>query len=124
MWTALLTLFKVVGVGLPSIVSDITKQITEERTKQLASKNESERIASNERIRDLEIQRDVIIQSQKERVGEWVRLAWALPFIIYIWKLLLWDKVMDWGATDPLSPTLEYILWTVLGGYFLLAMKK
>lgn len=113
-------LLKFLGVGLPAIISEITK----ERTKQLDAKTQQEKIASEERIKVLEARRDVIIQSQKEKVGEWVRLLWALPFIIYVWKLVLFDKVLGWGVTDPLSPTLEYILWTVLGGYFLLAATK
>lgn len=110
-------ILKFLGVGIPAILDQITK----ERAKQADAKTEQEKIASEERIKVLEAKKDIILKSQGERIGEWVRLAWALPFIIYIWKLLLWDKVMGWGATDALSPTLEYIMWTVLGGYFLLS---
>lgn len=117
MWLAIL---KLVGAGLPAIVSEIAK----EKTKQLDAKTEGEKIASAERIDMLEKQKELIIEGQRQRIGEWVRLAWSLPFIIYIWKLLVWDKVMGWGATDALSPTLEYIMWTVLGGYFLLAIRR
>lgn len=113
-------ILKFLGVGLPAIIAEISK----ERTKQLDAKTEQEKIASEERIKVLEARKDVIIQSQKERIGEWVRLLWAIPFIVYVWKLVLFDKVLGWGATDALSPTLEYILWTVLGGYFLLAATK
>lgn len=111
------TILKLLGVGLPAIIAEITK----ERTKQLDAKTEQERIASEERIKGLEAKRDVIIKSHDDRVNNIVRLLWALPFIVYVWKLLLWDKVLGWGATDALSPTLEYILWTVLGGYFLIS---
>ena len=117
MW---LTILKLIGAGLPAIGSEIAK----EKTKQLDAKTEGEKIASAERIDMLEKQKELIIEGQRQRIGEWVRLAWALPFIIYIWKLLIWDKVMGWGATDALSPTLEYIMWTVLGGYFLLAIRR
>lgn len=110
-------ILKFLGVGLPAILDQIAK----ERTKQLDAKTEQEKIASAERLKVLEAKKEVILKSQDERIGEWVRLAWALPFIVYIWKLLLWDKVLGWGATDALSPTLEYIMWTVLGGYFILS---
>lgn len=110
-----LTILKFLGSSLPSIIS----QISEERKRQADAKTEQERIASDERIRQLEAQRDVVLASYGNRFNDVVRLLWALPFIIYIWKLILWDKVMEWGVTDPLSPVLEYILWTVLGGYFL-----
>lgn len=115
MWTALL---KIAIGGLPAIISEITKQ------KQIASdaKTESQRIEAEERLKVLEAKRDVILQSQKSKLGEIVRFLWAFPFIVYVWKLLLWDKVFGWGATDSLGPILEYILWTVLGGYFVLGV--
>lgn len=114
MWTALL---KILGVGLPAIINEIQK----ERTKQLDAKTEAERIASNERIEILEAKKEVVLASYGDRMNNIVRFIWAFPFIAYIWKLILWDKVLGWGSTDGLSPTLEYILWTILGGYFLLA---
>lgn len=115
MWTALL---KIAIGGLPAILSELTKQ------KQILSdaKTEQQRIEAEERIKVLEAKRDVVLQSQKEKFGEIVRLLWALPFILYVWKLLVWDKLLGWGTTDPLGPTLEYILWTVLGGYFILGV--
>ena len=110
-------LLKFLGVGLPAIINEIQK----ERTKQLDAKTEQEKIASSERIKVLEAKRDVLIKSHDDRVNTYVRALWAAPFIIYVWKLILWDKVLGWGATDSLSPTLEYILWTTLGGYFFLS---
>lgn len=113
----LAAILKLIGIGLPAIVAEIAK----ERTKQLDAKTEQEKIASEERIKVLEAKKDVIIKSHDDRLNNIVRLLWAAPFIVYVWKLLLWDKVMGWGSTDGLSPTLEYILWTILGGYFLLS---
>lgn len=48
-----------------------------------------------------------------------MRALFALPFAIYIGKLVLWDKVLGLGATDNLSPELWNIAWTVIGFYFL-----
>ena len=115
MWATLLKIF--IG-GLPTIIKELTaqKQIV------LNAKTESERIEAEERVKVLESKRDVIIQSQKNKWGEVVRFLWALPFILYVWKLLVWDKILGLGVTDTLSPTLEYILWTVLGGYFIIGV--
>jgi len=115
MWTAVL---KFLGIGLPALID----KIVELKAKQLDAKTEQQRIEMQEKIDVLEQRKQIIINSQNQKLGEWVRLLWALPFIVYIWKLLLWDKVLGWGATDALSPTLEYILWTVLGGYFMLGI--
>ena len=112
MWGLLL---KALGIGLPAIVNELGKA----RRIKLDATTEQERIAADERIDILNIRKEIILQAQKDRAERWVRILFALPFVIYIWKLILWDKVLELGATDPLSPTLEYILWTVLGGYFM-----
>ncbi len=109
---------KLLGIGIPAIIDSITK----EKVKLADAKTEQQKIESKERIDILERKKEIILSSQANKIGEWVRVAWALPFIIYVWKLLLWDKVLGWGITDPLSPTLDYILWTVLGGYFVLGV--
>lgn len=109
---------KLLGIGIPAIIDSITK----EKVKLADAKTEQQKIESKERIDILERKKEIILNSQANKIGEWVRVAWALPFIIYVWKLLLWDKVLGWGITDSLSPTLDYILWTVLGGYFVLGV--
>lgn len=109
---------KLLGIGIPAIIDSITK----EKVKLADAKTEQQKIESKERIDILERKKEIILNSQANKIGEWVRVAWALPFIVYVWKLLLWDKVLGWGITDPLSPTLDYILWTVLGGYFVLGV--
>lgn len=109
---------KLLGIGIPAIIDSITK----EKVKLADAKTEQQKIESKERIDILERKKEIILNSQANKIGEWVRVAWALPFIVYVWKLLLWDKVLGWGITDSLSPTLDYILWTVLGGYFVLGV--
>lgn len=117
MW---MLLQQILGVGLPAIV----KQLSEAQKQKLDAKTEQERIYADERIKTLEARRDVVLRSYDNRSDRVVRLLWATPFIVYTWKLILWDKVFELGVTDPLSPTLEYMLWTVLGGYFLDATLK
>lgn len=116
MWTII---SQMLGIGLPAIID----KIVEAKKQHVDAKTEAERIASEERIKTLETKRDIILRGQENRLEVIVRVLWALPFIAYVWKLLIWDKLLGWGATDPLSPTLEYILWTVLGGSFILGVK-
>lgn len=40
------------------------------------------------------------------RITGVMQALWAAPFIIYDWKLLVWDKVLGAGVTDPLSASL------------------
>jgi len=117
MWIKLLS---VLGLG----IREITKELVEAKVRVLDAKTEQERIAAQERVDTLNARKEIILQSQKDKVERWIRVIWAIPFIIYTWKLVVWDKIFGLGVTDPLSPTLEYIMWTILGAYFLDATIK
>ena len=81
----------------------------------LNAANDADRIAAEVQIARLEAR-----QASHAIGGRWITLiqiAWALPFVIYNAKLILWDKVLGWGVTDPLSPEL-YTLQSVIVGFF------
>lgn len=52
------------------------------------------------------------------RITAWVQVAWALPFIVYNAKLLIWDKVLSMGATDALSTDLTALQLRIVTFYF------
>lgn len=56
----------------------------------------------------------------RQEQGWWVtamiRPLFALPFIIWVWKVVVWDKVLGLGSTDPLTGTIGE--W---GGYIILS---
>lgn len=53
------------------------------------------------------------------RMTALVQALFALPFIVYNIKLVVFDKVLSMGATDPLSPQLYAVEAQVIGFYFL-----
>jgi hypothetical protein len=112
MWATILSFL---GVGLKAI----TTEIVDAKVKAIDAKTEQEKIAAQERVDTLTAKKEIILQGQKDIAERWIRILWAVPFIIYTWKLIIWDKILEFGTTDPLSPTLEYIMWTILGAYFL-----
>jgi len=96
------------GGGIPA-------QLRQAYEAKLAAVNDAERIAAEVQIARLEAR-----QASHAIGGRWITLiqiAWALPFVIYNAKLILWDKVLGWGVTDPLSPEL-YTLQSVIVGFF------
>jgi hypothetical protein len=99
-------------------ISAIGKELRLAHEAKLKAANDSERIAAEVRIKELEARQSSILAAQSDRYERWVRIGFALPFVIYIWKLLVWDKVLGMGTTDPLSPMLTEVFWIVLGGYF------
>jgi hypothetical protein len=117
MWTTILSLL---GIG----IRGITQELVEAKVKVSDAKTEQEKIAAQERVDTLSARKEIILQGQKDKAERWIRIIWAVPFIIYTWKLVVWDKILQFGTTDPLSPTLEYIMWTILGAYFLDATIK
>ncbi len=93
----------------------LAAQLREAYEARLAAMNDAERIAADVTIARLEARR-----ASQAIGGRWitlVQIAWALPFVIYNAKLIVWDKVLGWGVTDPLSPEL-YTLQSVIVGFF------
>lgn len=107
------------GIGLTAI----SKELTQARHDKLNAKTEQERIAADERISTLESKRDIILKAQSDKYERWVRIGFSIPFVLYIWKLVLWDKVVmsSWstGVTDDLTYNQWTVFLIVLGGYFI-----
>lgn len=102
-------LSKIIGGGLAS-------ELREAYVANLNAANNADKIASSIQIAQIE-QR---LRSQ-EIGGRWitaVQIAFALPFVIYNCKLVVWDKVLGLGVTDPLSPELAEIQVWVIGFFF------
>lgn len=104
-------LMALVGGGIPD-------QLRRAYEAKLKAKNDSERLAAEVDIARLEAR-----QASHAIGGRWitmVQIAWALPFVAYNAKLVVWDKMLGWGVTDPLSPEL-YQLQGVIVGFFFVA---
>jgi hypothetical protein len=48
-----------------------------------------------------------------------IRPLFALPFIIYNFKVIVYDKVLGLGITDDLSASYWQLQMVVFGAYFL-----
>ena len=61
---------------------------------------------------------DAIIIAEQ---GRWytavIRPLLALPVIIYLWKVIVWDKVLAWGTTDPILGDVGVWAGTILTTY-------
>jgi hypothetical protein len=60
----------------------------------------------------------VLIAEQGHWFTRWVRPLWALPFVIYTWKVIIFDKVLALGSTDPLTGYVATLAVTVAAAYF------
>ena len=112
-------MFKLLLGFLSGPLSQISSDLKEAYQSKLAATNDKERIAADERINHLEARKSIILAAQSDPFERWVRILFATPFALYIWKLVVYDKILEWGTTDNLSADLWNMFYIVLGGYFL-----
>ena len=91
----------------------------------LAAGNTSDRIAAELAQRELAAEsreRELATQVILAEQGRWYtalpRPLFAFAFVIYVWKVVVWDKVLGWGVTDPLSAELSQWALIILTAYF------
>src|SRR6476469_7672954 len=75
----------------------------------LDASNTKDRIAAD--LAGKEIEADIVARKEASAViiaeqGRWytaiIRPLLALPVVIYLWKVIVWDKVLGLGTTDPM----------------------
>lgn len=81
--------------------------------------SDEQKLEADLRIRQLEAQQKILIAEQGRAQTRWIRPAIAFPFVAYLWKVVLWDKVFGLGSTDSLSSELGEIMMVMIGAYFL-----
>lgn len=96
----------------------IAGEIRAIRKDAIEAKNTSERIALEEIVATLENRRAVLVAEAKGNWNVVFRGMLALPFGLFIWKVIVYDKIMGLGTTDNLSPDLWNLMMVVYGFYF------
>jgi hypothetical protein len=85
----------------------------------LNAQTDAAKLAAEETIARLEAQQSILLAEQGRWLTAWVRPAIALPFVVFLWKIIIWDKVLGYGATDNLSPELWEMMKWVISAYIL-----
>jgi len=101
-------------------LSAIGDQLNRAYAAKLAATTSEATLAAEKEIALLAAKREVLLaEVGAGGLRSWIRPLFALPFVIYIWKLVVWDKVLGYGSTDSLSPDLANIMMLIIGAYFL-----
>jgi hypothetical protein len=100
-------------------LSAIGAQLNTAYKNKLDAKNDGERIEAEKQIAQLEARQAVLIAEQGNWATRWIRPAFALPFILYNFKIIVYDKMLGWGVTDALSEQFWQLQMIVFGAYFL-----
>ena len=107
---------------LLSLINPLAKvavDLMDAKAKQADAKTDQQRIEAEVTIHQLEARQEVLIAEQATRATRWIRPLFALPFIIYNFKVIVWDKVLGFGTTDALSDQYWQLQKIVFGAYFI-----
>src|SRR5581483_5025999 len=90
----------------------------------LDAANTQDRIAAD--LAAKEIEAEIAARAHASRIiiaeqGRWytaiIRPLLAMPIIIYLWKVIVWDKVLGLGTTDPITGTIADWTGMILTAY-------
>jgi hypothetical protein len=103
------------------VLSSITSALTSAWSTYESAQTNEARISALEHVQTLQAIRDVQIAEASNKINTWMRAIAAAPFIVYVWKLVIWDKIIMAGtsSTDNLSNNLWYLAAIVYGFLFL-----
>src|SRR3982074_3826087 len=59
----------------------------------------------------------IIIAEQRRWYTAMSRPLLAIPVIIYLWKVIVWDKVLGWGTTDAIAGDVGIWAGTIVATY-------
>ena len=91
----------------------------------LTAENTSEKIAADLAARELAVEQreaEVATQVVIAEQGRWYtalpRPLFAFAFVIYVWKVVVWDRVLGLGSTPALTGDVAQWAMIVLTAYF------
>ena len=105
-------------LGLADPIARIGKSIADARIAAMQASTDKEKIEQEERVRALEARRAVMEREADGKINQIIRALLAVPVVVFLWKVIIWDKVLALGTTDDLSENLWYVTMMVLGFYY------
>ena len=102
-----------------------TKAAVDAYRAKLSAENTSAKIAADLTARELDVEsreRELATQAVIAEQGRWYtalpRPLFAFAFVIYVWKVVVWDRVLGLGTTAVLSGDVAQWAMIVLTAYF------
>ena len=91
----------------------------------LKAAGEQDKLAVDLAVKEIEAEiaarqsaNQVIIAEQGRWFTAIIRPLFAFPLIIYFWKTIVYDKVLGWGTTDPLTGMIGDWAGLIIVAYF------
>lgn len=77
-----------------------------------------QKLAADMAIAELETRLAITQSDQTNFVTRMIRPLFALPFIIFVWKIVVWDTVLGFGVTPDISAGMWSIMQAIIYAYF------
>lgn len=92
--------------GISSLVSSVTNSFFNAKVQIVQAKTGADRDAAIALLKTAETEAHERTASLAIIASNYLLtilvVVFALPFAIYIWKVVVWDVVLGWGTTDPI----------------------
>ena len=102
----------------------LAKGLEKWQAKALDAKTEQERIYAEAQVARIKARMEAQTSGEWTKLPKIIRGLWAAPYIIFTWKVVVIDKVLKAGVTDPLSDHDKEIMLMILGFYFLFEVSN
>lgn len=106
-------------LGLVNPLKAIAREIAQIQVARKNAETDQARIEADIRMTQLQARQRALTEGRGAWVSKAVQAAYAAPFVIYNGKVIIWDKVLGWGVTDPLGPFEQQVGTIIVGFYFL-----
>lgn len=110
------TILKFLGGG---VIGQIGDQINSAYDRYLTAETNEKKLEIKAEIRTLEARKEILLAEQKSKLTSWIRPAFAFPFVVFVYKVVIWDTVLGLGTTSHLSEQMYDMMTVIAGAYFL-----
>lgn len=86
--------------------------------KKVDAGTESEKTIASALIAQMNARRDIVVAEQGHWFTAMIRPLLAMPVVVYMWKTVVWDKVLGLGVTDPLGGDIQQWAYMIVAAYF------
>lgn len=107
-------------LGLVDPITRIAGKIADARIAAVQASTDKARIEAETEVKALEARRDVLVaEAPGSRLNQAFRIVISIPAAVILYKIEIWDRVLDWGSTPKLSVEEWTYIWMVCGFYLL-----
>lgn len=97
----------------------ISSHLSDAYQAKLTADTNEKKLEAEQNIAWLTAQREILVKEQGRWYTAWIRPALAFPVVAFVWKVVLWDTVLQLGVTPHPGEFVNWVVVTVIGAYML-----